>query len=99
MIFVSKRTLLFLVLLNLIQPLVLATDSILVEAENFDNHGGWVVDAQFIDQMGSPYLLAHGLGKPGDITLIPFYWTHHQRHSVYWQILPEERWNKQYPIK
>ena len=27
-------------------------------------HGGWTNDAQFIDQMGSPYLLAIGLGTP-----------------------------------
>lgn len=37
---------------------------ILVEAENFDHLGGWVVDSQFETQMGSPYLLAHGLGSP-----------------------------------
>jgi len=37
---------------------------ILVEAEDFDAHGGWVVDSQFETQMGSPYLLAHGLGRP-----------------------------------
>lgn len=37
---------------------------VLIEAEDFDNHGGWVVDSQFETQMGSPYLLAHGLGKP-----------------------------------
>ncbi len=36
--------------------------SIFVEAEGFDNKGGWVVDQQFMDQMGSPYLLAHGMG-------------------------------------
>lgn len=40
--------------------------SILVEAEQFDNLGGWTADAQFIDQMGSTYLLAHGLGTPVD---------------------------------
>ena len=37
---------------------------ILIEAEDFDSHGGWVVDSQFETQMGSPYLLAHGLGRP-----------------------------------
>ena len=36
----------------------------LVEAESFKEKGGWVVDPQFVEQMGSPYLLAHGLGKP-----------------------------------
>jgi len=38
--------------------------TVLVEAEGFENLGGWVVDQQFMDQMGSPFLLAHGLGKP-----------------------------------
>ena len=38
--------------------------SVLVEAESFQNKGGWVVDQQFIPSMGSPYLLAHGMGEP-----------------------------------
>lgn len=37
---------------------------VLVEAESFSDKGGWVVDPQFVDVMGSPYLLAHGLGVP-----------------------------------
>jgi hypothetical protein len=37
---------------------------VLVEAEAFAERGGWVVDQQFVDKMGSPYLLAHGMGKP-----------------------------------
>jgi hypothetical protein len=36
----------------------------LVEAESFRDPGGWVADQQFQDQMGSPFLLAHGLGVP-----------------------------------
>ena len=39
---------------------------IFVEAESFKNKGGWVVDQQFMDLMGSPYLMAHGLGKKVD---------------------------------
>lgn len=39
-------------------------NEILVEAESFSEKGGWVVDPQFVEQMGSPYLLAHGLGIP-----------------------------------
>ncbi len=39
---------------------------LLLEAESFENHGGWKLDTQFIDNMGSPYLLAHGLGRPVD---------------------------------
>ena len=41
-----------------------AADEVLVEAESFDHLGGWVIDQQFMDVMGSPYLLAHGLGRP-----------------------------------
>jgi len=37
---------------------------VLVEAESFQKPGGWVNDSQFTDQMGSPFLLAHGLGTP-----------------------------------
>ena len=36
---------------------------VLVEAESFRQLGGWVVDQQSTDVMGSPYLLAHGLGE------------------------------------
>ena len=41
-----------------------APTTVLVEAESFKEYGGWVLDQQFMDQMGSPYLLAHGLGEP-----------------------------------
>ena len=39
-------------------------DTVFVEAESFEDWGGWVNDTQSMDQMGSPYLLAHGMGKP-----------------------------------
>ena len=42
------------------------SDQILIEAESFDTHGGWKLDTQFITSMGSPYLLAHGIGTPVD---------------------------------
>ena len=42
----------------------LATDQVFVEAESFKEHGGWSLDTQFIESMGSPYLLAHGMGEP-----------------------------------
>jgi hypothetical protein len=38
--------------------------TVLVEAESFAEPGGWSLDTQFIREMGSPYLIAHGLGKP-----------------------------------
>jgi hypothetical protein len=41
-----------------------AANSAFIEAESFDTYGGWVLDTQFIEIMGSPYLMAHGLGTP-----------------------------------
>ena len=38
--------------------------SVLLEAESFADRGGWAIDQQFVEQMGSSYLLAHGLGRP-----------------------------------
>ncbi|MGE5297290.1 MAG: FAD-dependent oxidoreductase [Solirubrobacterales bacterium] len=63
-----------LILLCLVLPA--AGGQILIEAEGFDNLGGWVVDQQFMDQMGSPILLAHGMGVPvedgvTDVTIPP----------------------------
>ncbi|SDW97390.1 FAD dependent oxidoreductase [Lutibacter oricola] len=37
---------------------------VFLEAEQFENLGGWDLDQQSMEQMGSPYLLAHGLGIP-----------------------------------
>jgi hypothetical protein len=42
----------------------LSEDIVWLEAESMSDTGGWVVDQQFMDLMGSPYLLAHGLGVP-----------------------------------
>lgn len=41
-----------------------AETTVLLEAEAFQNTGGWAIDQQFMDEMGSPFLLAHGLGHP-----------------------------------
>ena len=35
-----------------------------VEVESFQEKGGWVVDQQFMEQVGSSYLMAHGMGRP-----------------------------------
>lgn len=37
---------------------------VFLEAEQFADFGGWEIDQQSMEQMGSPYLLAHGLGIP-----------------------------------
>lgn len=39
-------------------------DSILIPGTYFLQKGGWIPDPQFMEQMGSSYLLAHGLGVP-----------------------------------
>jgi len=38
--------------------------SLLLEAAQFQNHGGWGLDSQYMDIMGSGFLIAHGIGKP-----------------------------------
>ncbi|MCE5215539.1 FAD-dependent oxidoreductase, partial [bacterium] len=35
-----------------------------LEAEGFDELGGWVIDQQSMAQMGSAYVMAHGMGVP-----------------------------------
>lgn len=35
-----------------------------IDAEDFDDYGGWWMDTQFVPEMGSPYLIAAGIGKP-----------------------------------
>ena len=57
-----KRIVLTFILLSL--ACAGSAQGIFVEAEQFADKGGWSVDQQFMDQMGSPYLIAHGLGKP-----------------------------------
>ena len=51
------------ILAGLWLPATSSAADLLVEAESFEQHGGWKLDTQFITEMGSPYLLAHGLGK------------------------------------
>lgn len=49
--------------LCLVTLVPLQADELLIDAESFAEWGGWVVDQQSMDQMGSPYLMAHGLGE------------------------------------
>ncbi len=35
-----------------------------LEAESFEKLGGWVIDQQSMEQMGSAYVMAHGMGIP-----------------------------------
>src|SRR3954454_6590497 len=62
----SPIALLFSLLLGLTATTARAADAnlVLVEAESFKDRGGWMLDTQFVHIMGSPYLLAHGMGQP-----------------------------------
>jgi len=70
---------------------------VFIESGNFTAYGGWVLDTQFIPNIGSAYLLAHGLGKPvaparttvcipeaGDYTLWAFTkdWVAHWKQGI-----------------
>jgi hypothetical protein len=48
---------------------VVGAEQVLLEAEGFDGCGGWLVDQQFMDQMGSPFLgmMGEGVGMPASI--------------------------------
>jgi len=52
--------------------LTVGASELLIEAESFNRPGGWVLDQQFMDQMGSPYLMAHGMGTPVSDALTDF---------------------------
>ncbi|WP_066631417.1 FAD-dependent oxidoreductase [Labilibacter marinus] len=54
---------LLIVVMILFSPSLNAQKKLLVEAESFSNKGGWKVDQQYFDIMGSSYLLAHGMGE------------------------------------
>jgi len=48
-----------------VREIKMAADGFLwVEAEDFADYGEWRLDTQFVAFMGSPYLLAGGVGKP-----------------------------------
>jgi len=61
---ILKQAVTILGALMLMLPARADQPAVLVEAEAFKDAGGWVNDSQFMDQMGSPFLLAHGLGRP-----------------------------------
>ena len=42
---------------------VSCSSGVFLEAEHFQDLGGWTVEDQFFRQMGSPYILAHGWKK------------------------------------
>ena len=59
-----KRLILFFLLPLGLGMSQMRAESVWVETEQFAVRGGWCLDQQFMDEMGSPYLLAHGMGVP-----------------------------------
>lgn len=60
------KRLIFLLLLSSQCAFAQKPATVLVEAESFENKGGWSIDQQFMDVMGSSFLMAHGMGRPVD---------------------------------
>ena len=60
------KHLLSLIVLFLSYYLQIQSAELFLEAESFEKKGGWSIDQQFMDLMGSSYLIAHGLGTPVD---------------------------------
>lgn len=45
-------------------PVAVVPGYIWIDAEDFEEYGGWWMETQFVPQMGSPYLMAAGTGTP-----------------------------------
>ena len=60
------KHLLSLIILFLSYYTQIQSAELFLEAESFEKKGGWSIDQQFMDLMGSSYLIAHGLGTPVD---------------------------------
>ncbi|MFM7398464.1 MAG: FAD-dependent oxidoreductase [Verrucomicrobiota bacterium] len=48
----------------LVTASALRAETVFIEAESLAQQGGWKLDTHFTHIVGSPYLLAHGLGRP-----------------------------------
>ena len=57
--------------------------SIFLAGTLFDDKGGWTADSQFIEQTGSSYLLAHGLGNPVADAVTEFKVERHGEYHIY----------------
>jgi hypothetical protein len=51
---------------------------------------------QHLRQTSQPLVFrTKNLGRPEDVTLVPFYRVAHQRYTVYWQVLSPSEWRLQ----
>ena len=57
--------------------------------------GGKPVDQWLKPIPGKPLeFKTTGVGRPRDVSLIPFFKAHHQRYTVYWDLMTDEAWRK-----
>ena len=56
----------------MLSHVLFAQSSVFLEAEGFADPGGWTNDNQSMMQMGSPYLIAHGIGCPVEDAVTTF---------------------------
>jgi len=54
---------------------------------------GKALEDRVVPVSGEPLTFrTDGIGKPEDVTLIPFYRMHHRRYSVYWDLFSADEW-------
>jgi hypothetical protein len=55
---------------------------------------GWLGHIEMVSR--SPLLFrTHGLARPREVLLAPFYQVHHERYTVYWRLLAPGAWEQQ----
>jgi hypothetical protein len=59
----TKKIIIILVLILNLGSISFAQKNLFIDAESFSNTGGWVIDQQSWDVIGSSYLMAHGMGR------------------------------------
>lgn len=69
---------------------------IFIEAESFKSIGGWTVDTQSMEVIGSAYLMAHGVGVPVEDAKSTFMVEEQAEYSIY--ALTRD-WTKQWGVK
>ncbi len=64
-----------------------------IDAEDFDHYGGWKMDNQFVHLMGSPYLMATGIGKPVEDAIMSI---NISKGGEYYIWVRDRNWVKEY---
>jgi hypothetical protein len=64
-----------------------------IDTEDFDHYGGWQMDNQFVHLMGSPYLMATGVGKPVEDASKSFNFSRGGEYHVW---VRDRNWEEEY---